>query len=432
MNFTDVVLYRSFQEKSFPEKIRGGLFWLFWCSIVLFPLGRAPQVAFPLVQIPFLLYLYWKDWNNCTLRKLPCAWCFIPLAFCVVLQQLLSHWPAQSWHSISPNLYRGFWLAFVGMECVRTEKDLRYLVVAFWITAFYQGIDGIWQYTTGKDWIRDTPMAGSRLTASFGTPRVGNYIGIIGIPALGIWYLLRTRNMSSKIIMMTLFMFPAFFLWIFAQARTGYIALLGALYVAYVFNWAKPTKRNIFIPLVLAIFAVLFGPERISLHRMMVDGRIDIWETAFKTILHSFWFGSGASTFANEYQALGFSIPEGVLDHPHNIYLQFWVDGGLVSFVGILIFLLGMLLWPLPRIRQGVKAEQRGELSGHFWRLTAFFWAAWLAYLITGVSGHDFYRTWWISVAMTMLGIMLGAYGNGTLQRESPAQHDQPCGAQAE
>lgn len=431
MNFTDVAFYRSFQEKSCPEKIRGLLFSLLWCSIVLFPLGRAPQVAFPLVQIPLLLYLYWNDWDNCTLKKLPCAWLFAPFALCVILQLLLSHWPAQSWHSISPNLYRGFWLAFVGMECVRTEKDLRYLVVAFWITAFYQGIDGIWQYATGKDWIKGEPALGGRLTASFGTPRVGNYLGIICVSALGIWYLLRSRNVLFKIVTMALLMLPGLFLWVFAQARTGYMALLGSLYVLYVFIFDKPTKKNILIPLILLIFVVLFGPERVSLHRMMVDGRIDIWETAFKTIAHSFWLGSGASTFANEYQALGFSISEGVLDHPHNIYLQFWVDGGLVSFVGILIFLLGMLLWPLPRIRQGVKAEQRGELPGYFWRLTAFFWASWLAYLITGVSGHDFYRTWWISIAMTMLGIMLGAYGNGTLERQSPTECKQPCGAQA-
>ena len=40
-----------------------------------------------------------------------------------------------------------------------------------------------------------------------------------------------------------------------------------------------------------------------------------------------------------------------------------------------------------------------------------------LAYLVSGIAGHDFYRMWWQSLVMAHLGVLLGAIVNGPLLR---------------
>jgi len=40
---------------------------------------------------------------------------------------------------------------------------------------------------------------------------------------------------------------------------------------------------------------------------------------------------------------------------------------------------------------------------------------------VNGLFGHDFYRTWWLGLAMSYLGIMTGAAVNG-IQPENEAR----------
>ena len=56
-----------------PEQARALLFGLFWLSIVGFSFGQAFVVAGPLLCLPPLAFLYWKDWSNTTWSSLAVA-----------------------------------------------------------------------------------------------------------------------------------------------------------------------------------------------------------------------------------------------------------------------------------------------------------------------------------------------------------------------
>lgn len=396
-----------------PEKLRRVLFGLLVVTMAFCPFGRMFQTAPPLLALPCLIALYATDWRNCGLRRLPIKWLFLLFWACLAIQLAFSSWPGTSWETMSPNFFRGYLLPLIGLECIRSEKDIRTLVVWGTVGAVLQGLDGVWQAWTGVDFVKGLSPLGNRLTGSFGTYRIGDYLGIVCLPACAIWYLLPIQNRLLRTIASFCLLSPALFLWVFAQARIGYLALLGGLYLLMMLI-LYPSRKIFFGLLPLLLFPItLFGPHRLSLELALSDGRIPIWITAWKTFLAAPWFGWGGGTFVPAYWEQGLRIAEGTMQHPHNIYLQFLVDGGIVGFLGLGTFLAIMTIWPFRRILKGVGAERTGELKSLHWHLAAFFWAGWLGFLIVGLAGHDFYRTWYVSTGFSMLGVVLGACVNG-------------------
>ena len=75
--------------------------------------------------------------------------------------------------------------------------------------------------------------------------------------------------------------------------------------------------------------------------------------------------------------------------------------------------LLGFLWWGYARIRPRLAAERAAGYGSVYWRLTAWFWLGYAAWFANGLFGHDFYRIWWLALAMSHLGVMLGAVCNG-------------------
>lgn len=409
-----------------PNTARCLLFWLFWVSIFLFPFGQIFIVAGPILCLLPLLFLYWKDWKCCTLAHLPTAWLLALFFLSVMMQVGFSHWMDRSWEVMSPNLLRGFLLPFIGMECVRTEKDLRRLAGAFFCAAVLQGVDGVWQHVMGHDLIKHAPPMFGRLTGSFGTYRVGDYMGMILLPACAVGLLLPLKNRIARIALTACLLSPGLFLWIFAQARMGYLALALGLYVVWLSGQERVAWKPSLAALALFVLLILFGPSRISLERALADPRGELWMTAWQTMLHTPWFGTGIGSFVPALQAAGLDLPVNGLSvqHPHNAYLQFLVDGGIVGFAAMTIFLFGMAFWSWRRIRQGLRMEREeaatGTGEGSFWRLALFFWGGWFGYLVVLGGGHDFYRTWFLSTGMTLLGIVIGACVNGPARRSRP------------
>ncbi len=88
-----------------------------------------------------------------------------------------------------------------------------------------------------------------------------------------------------------------------------------------------------------------------------------------------------------------------------------------------MLFLFGFLWWGWRRIRPRLMRECATEGNGGsiYWRLTAWFWLGYAGWLVNGIFGHDFYRIWWLALAMSHLGIMIGAVVNGCAREQASA-----------
>jgi len=403
--------FRAAHNRQKAEWARTTLFWLFWLSSATFPLGQAFRETGPILCLAALLAYHYWGYRQSTLCRFPLKWLFVLFYGLICVKTALSLDPRQSLVYVLPNIWKGFALPFVAMECVRDTRDMRRLVLAFAVASIYEGLDGIYQHVTGYDLIKGTSIMAGRLTGSLSTYRVGDYMALILVPACGLWAMQsQTRSAWRRAAVTALILAPGIYLWIFAQARSGYLGVVAALFLLWCL-FTRPKPVYLLAPVGIGILAVLFGPQRITLETAMQDGRIELWRMAWQVIEARPLTGWGMGMFAPAFKTLGLHpvINSPRIQHPHSVYIQFLVDTGVVGFAIAMAFMFGMLAWGLRRIYRNVP---RPGAPYDMWTMAAFFLAGWLCYLMEALFAHDFLRTWWLAVSMGHLGVMIGAVVN--------------------
>jgi O-antigen ligase len=404
------------------------LFWSFWLTLAVFPAGYAVRDIMPVVCLVFLIRCYCGNPHVGVWRRLDARPLFYCLWSMMLLGVLFSENSVSSLQHVGKNLNMGIILPFIAMECVREEKDLRRLVWACVAACFWQGLDGVWQACTGKDFILGYARNAGRLTGSLGDYSVGNYIALAMIPAFGLWSVLR-RGLPpvSAAFMWATALWPAFFLLVGAASRSGALAVAAALTIRLLTTDAKPYRKYA-IPAAALLPLLLLLQGRAQLDAVTEDGRWSLWKLAWNVFLEHPWFGAGAGQYNTAFRALDLVPAKDLItiSHPHNIFLDMLYAHGLVGFALGTVFLAGFLWWGYKRIRPRLREESAGKGESIYWRLTLWFWIGFAAWPINGIFGHDFYRTWWMGLAMCHLGIMIGAVVNGRGESATvpaPLQH---------
>ncbi len=377
---------------------------------LLFPFGRMFQTIGGISCLVLCLGYYACDYDNSVLRRLRGKWLIVFFFIFMLLNTLLSSWVRHSFSYVGSTLYLSWPMLFAGMEVTRSRRDITLLGLMFLIAACGEGLAGVWQYATGFDPINGDPPMDGRLTGSFNTYRVGNYIGIALLPAcLGYFALPARWSQVRRLLITGICLLPALFLLAGSQTRSGMMGLAAGMFVILAARYSRHWPLLLILPAALTL-TVLFGPERLSLELAMRDQRWELWTGAWQAFLHNPVWGTGASTFKPALNALDIVLPRGgnTFAHPHSIYVQFLVDGGVVGFTIAMGFLLGLWGWCGLRIVRGIRAYHNSAAATH-WLMTAFLWGGYTCYLVTGISGHNFYRTWWLAMGVALLGATIGA-----------------------
>ena len=410
------------------------LFGAFWLSLASFPIGYGMREVMPPVCLVFLLLYYRHAWHESVLSRLNVKWLFGCVGVMILIGIIFSASPLDSLLHAGTGINKSFILPFIAMECVRSERDLRRLVWACVFACFWEGIDGIWQAATGTDFIMGYKPNNGRLTGSLGDYTVGNYIALALIPAFGVWFLLqRALGLLSAIFIFAALFWPGMFLLQGASSRSSILAVAGAVTLwafmrSHHWSWRKWCWNVLAWPLLIMGAFSLLQPYRFDPGKIASDNRWDLWRLGWRVFMEHPWFGAGAGQYNAAFRALGLAPVEEVItiSHPHNLYLDILYAHGIIGFCLGMIFLLGFLWWGWRLIRPRLLrecADEQGKsiasaCAGYggksvYWRLTAWFWLGFAGWLINGIFGHDFYRIWWLALAMSHLGVMIGAVVNG-------------------
>ncbi len=377
---------------------------------VLFaPLGHAPREIGSIAAVSGVLIYYILDFPSSNLHQFRYKWLlFIFIAF-LGFKVLHSVDICRSWEVFSRS-YKGLFLFFPAIEFIRSKKDLKILVILFAIMGCYEGLDGIYQFVTGKDFIRGTSVS-SRLTGSMNTPRVGNLTSLVIPIACGMYFILKNKWRTCKAIGTAIILLsPLVFLFIGSQTRSAYVgiflAITGTLILVKGISW------KYILVVILCIFIVgTFGPHRVSFKKVKNGARIQkIWPLAWKSFQKNPLLGGGIHSYKPVAQTtqMGKALEqkgEYIHPHPHNIYLQLAAEAGIIGFALALAFFGTYLFWSAKRIRMGLKDPTYRD---HF-ILATCFWASYLGYLGTAFSAHNFFRAWWLGTAMIILGMVIGS-----------------------
>ncbi len=132
-------------------------------------------------------------------------------------------------------------------------------------------------------------------------------------------------------------------------SRGGWLGLLVALGVYTLFFAGKKERFVALTGFVLASIMVLATPNlryRVILPFMgekSTVSRFSLWQTADKMINDSPILGKGLTGFKSNYDQFNTDPNLASLNYPHNIFLNFWVETGLlglISFLGLSYFFI--------------------------------------------------------------------------------------------
>ncbi|HBO16623.1 MAG: O-antigen polymerase [Candidatus Moranbacteria bacterium GW2011_GWE2_35_2-] len=127
----------------------------------------------------------------------------------------------------------------------------------------------------------------------------------------------------------------------------------------------------------------IFNPKNHS----SLESRFVIWHSTTKIITDNFWLGIGPGNFQEkylEYQKYFPPYPEWAVPHPHNIFLAFWLQSGLI---GLVSFVLLIIFW-----LQSVFSKTSKQKNASQKRLGAFLIIVILYFLIHGMIDTTYWK----------------------------------------
>lgn len=177
----------------------------------------------------------------------------------------------------------------------------------------------------------------------------------------------------------------------------GVMAIIISL--APVFYWKIKNNKNtvgVFIVLFLLISGLLsLSAEKDFSERSSLSSRFMIWDSAIEILKDNIVFGIGPGTFQDKYLEYQYRFEpylEWAVPQPHNIFLAFWLQTGVIGFVGF--------LWLLTVFFKTVYAQRNDKIVFLSGVIMIYF-------LIHGLIDSTYFKNdlaimFWIVVAVSL------------------------------
>ena len=200
----------------------------------------------------------------------------------------------------------------------------------------------------------------NRLQAFYSSP---NYLAMYLAPGIffGIYFLMKYKSQNNlKYIFLNLFFLICLLVALhFTYSYGAWLAVFMSSLVTAILTLSN--KKIVFAAIVFAIVfsALIFqtNTEKFSgifSERSSMASRITIWKSSLLMIKENPWLGIGPGNFQNKYLEFQKYFPpylEWAVPEPHNIFLAFWLQTGLLGFAGFLFLLYFVFknLWQIAK-----------------------------------------------------------------------------------
>lgn len=259
--------------------------------------------------------------------------------------------------TVSPNttaalgLYKSYIILpmMVGMMVLTIRPRLEVILQATAIAiAFIAGV-GAWQFLTGSGipapW--NIPGADFRITSIYEYP---NAVGLILAPLLALLAVSVMQRGTYKH-----WFFPIVLLGglaiIWSRSAGAVIALVAAIIFSLLFtrwHWWVIFGTSAVVVLLLA-----FPPTReiILLQDTSGEVRLALWQGTANLLAHHPLVGAGLAGFPDLYAQYKLDRHVELLLYPHNIFLDFWVELGLLGLIWLVVMIV-RFFWRLGHTQQ--------------------------------------------------------------------------------
>jgi len=279
---------------------------------------------------------------------------------------------------------------FIVYKTIRTKNDIRKILKWIFYSASATSIIGIFYL------ISSNLTFNGRLQIFFLSP---NHLAMFLSFGFLIGFYLVKEKISKKNININFIFYSFLFFCIaiaiyFTYSYAAWLSIAAGLSVARIFS-SKNRKRLLsaiflIIACVSLLFYFQFDNQKFQDFKNFSDrsssaSRLTIWSSAWKIGFDNWFWGIGPGNFQNKYLEYQRYFPpylEWAVPQPHNLYLAFWLQGGLIGFFGF-IFLI--FLW-LESLLTALKNKKDGCL------LTTVLFSIMLSLLFHGIFDTPYWK----------------------------------------
>ncbi|PJE58298.1 MAG: hypothetical protein COU81_01420 [Candidatus Portnoybacteria bacterium CG10_big_fil_rev_8_21_14_0_10_36_7] len=251
-----------------------------------------------------------------------------------------------------------------------------------------------------------------RLSAYYSSP---NQLGMYLVPALLAGFVLLNRNLFKYNKILSCGIVGGFLAIVISLYYTfSYGAWLGLLFGLWGFLWYQfKEHRNKIIVILVVVALLILGTQLVSekmqnlmkYSRSSLESRLIIYRSALKIGQDHWLLGIGPGMFQRsylEYQKLYPPYLEWSSPQPHNIFLAFWLQSGLVGLVGF--------VWLLRLFINGVVAYIK---KNQYRKLVLINLSIMIYFLVHGMTDTTYWNNdlaimFWIIIALNYTVAHLG------------------------
>lgn len=247
-----------------------------------------------------------------------------------------------SWGIIKGWFFVPLLFLFLLFEVIEEDK-IENIFNVFFFSAFFVAIIALVYLFLGK------LTYDGRLQSFFNSP---NYLAMYLAPALIIAFL-KQKNIDDKILvsLCLIILIPFYFTYSYAAWFSVLIAILIVFFMKNKIYFQKNILQNkkVIILMFIIFLFISFQSKSTKLDdlisfnkRSSLASRNIIWKVSSEIIKDNLVFGIGPGNFQEkylEYQKFYPPYLEWAVPHPHNIFLTFWLSGGILGLLGFLSLL---------------------------------------------------------------------------------------------
>lgn len=252
----------------------------------------------------------------------------------------------KSWF-IAPLLF-----ALVYIDTIKTPRDQQSMILALSLSVWPISLYGLFEYFTGLGMVIP-----GRLDSFFTSP---NYVAMYTVPLFiliaGWLFVSRKHQLMSRSLT------SYWLVWLGLTAVTifltksfgGWLGLSGGLFILLTFlpRFNRKKAWLLSIAVVLLVLTSYAAIQKSTVHYdkfWQVNSlalRREIWINSFKLLARSPLLGVGLADFQTDYLAFINQLPlnrqpiEREVLRPHNVYLEFWLETGILGLIAFLWLIL--------------------------------------------------------------------------------------------
>ncbi|MEA1915400.1 MAG: O-antigen ligase family protein, partial [Campylobacterota bacterium] len=231
---------------------------------------------------------------------------FMLIVFSMILSSVLGVNLADSLSQTMKFIYRYIFLFIVLLYFFKMSFFTRkFVITMIVVTCTIYAMDGLYQYFTGYDMLKNIPIMYGGLTGPLFNRNIFGFIMAIG--AIVSFALLFSNQQSKllKLLLIGIFLLILFNL-IFSLARAPWVFFMvyALCFLVYMLKQSLLSKQHlylIFAVISLAILVFLSNDELMVRFNQLIEGhtskRFDLWMDTVPFILQHLWFGYGIDTF---------------------------------------------------------------------------------------------------------------------------------------